>query len=367
MIYNIQVARCIGMFVVLAYHGQDLLTRFYDTEPTMPRFLHGAIDMFFVASGFIMFHILRDGDRTPYQFLADRFIRVYPIYWLTTTLFVALYLIGLQPAFVSQINFDDFLHSMALIPDIRADGRRAMIVEQAWTLIFEMYFYVLLGLSLFLGSQLRSLIALTVIFGMGPIILHYTDMLPMPLEYVLRPITLEFVAGGILAMLYRQPIALPKRAWVMMGWASLLGGLAIMMFWSVRYEWAVWSNFEIRVVAFGIPATMVVAGLLLLEKGEARWRSKTMLFLGAASYTTYIFHMFGLQYTMTVLTALWPGDSSIQILTVYWASVVVSLASCAAVYAWLEIPMTKGLKAGFRKLHPNMYRERAKNRALAGA
>lgn len=367
MIYNIQVARCIGMFVVLCYHGQDLLSRFYETTPQMPRFLHGAIDMFFIASGFIMFHITKDGGRTPYQFLADRFIRVYPIYWITTTLFFVLYLLGLNPAFVSQINLDDYLHSMFLIPDIRADGNRAMIVEQAWTLIFEMYFYVLFGLSLFLGSQIRSLIALTAIFVAGPVILHFTDTLPLPLEYVLRPITLEFAAGGLLAILYRQPINVPKRVWVGLGWASLIGGLLIMNFWSVRYEWAVWSNFTIRVITFGIPASMVVAGVLMLEKGEARWMSKPMLFLGAASYTTYIFHMFGLQYTMTALNALWPGDSMFQILTIYWVSVIVALASSAAMYAWIEIPITKGLKAGFRKLHPNMYAARAKDRMAASA
>lgn len=367
MVYNIQVARCIGMFVVLLYHGEDLLSRFYDTTPGMPTFLHGAIDMFFIASGFIMFHTTRHGDRTPYQFLADRFIRVYPIYWITTTIFFVLYLIGMNPAFVSQINFNDYLHSMALIPDIRADGNRAMIVEQAWTLIFEMYFYVLFGLSLFLGSQLRSLIALTAIFGIGPVILHYTDTLPLPLEYVLRPITLEFVAGGVLAMLYRQNISIPKRVWVIGGWAMLIGGLLIMNVFSIRYVWAVWTDFLIRIVTFGIPAAMVVAGLLMLEKGEARWMNKPMLFLGAASYTTYIFHMFGLQYTMTALNALWPGDSTFQILTIYWVSVAVSFSSSAAMYAWLEIPMTKALKAGFRKLHPNMYAARAKERAAASA
>ncbi len=362
MVYNIQVARCIGMFIVLLYHGEDLLGHFYGTTPQMPHFLHGAIDTFFVASGFIMFHTTRHGKRTPYQFLSDRIIRVYPIYWMATTAFALLYIIGANPAFIAKIDLNDYFASMALFPDIRGDGNRAMIVEQGWTLIFEMYFYILFALCLFLGSQVRSLIALTLIFAAGPVILNYTTGLPMPLEYILRPITLEFVAGGVLALLYRQELPFPKQLAVAFGWALLIGGMIAMYVIGSRYVWAVWSDFFIRIIAFGIPATMVLAGLLMLEKGGARWTSKTMLFFGAASYATYIFHMFGLQYTLTAFYAIWPDANPAQMLIAYWTSVAVSTASCAALHVWVENPTTEFLKRVFR---PDRFKKKAASPAAA--
>jgi exopolysaccharide production protein ExoZ len=354
MVYNIQAIRCFGMILVLLYHGQDLLHQYFGSPVTMPAAAHGLIDTFFVISGFIMFHTTRSGKRTPYEFWSDRIIRIYPIYWIATAAMVLLYLGGLHIAHLTKIDPDDILKSVALFPDYRGDGRRAMIVEQGWTLVYEMYFYALFGLLMFLRSQVRALLIMVALFFAGAIVLRLTENLPMPLEYYLRPITLEFAAGGVLALLYRQELPVSKRTGAVIGAALVVVGFGLMWYGGETYGWAIWQNFEIRLVALGGPAVLVVSGLLMLEKADVRWTSKTVLFFGAASYAIYLYHMFGLDFTMRAFKAVWPDASGLQLPIIYWTSSLVALALGAAVHVWIENPITEYLK---RKLRPSRVKE----------
>ena len=61
------------------------------------------VDLFFVISGFIMWTTTERSDRGPVQFWLARIVRVVPLYWIFTTLYVAAALITPE-AFTSFIS-----------------------------------------------------------------------------------------------------------------------------------------------------------------------------------------------------------------------------------------------------------------------
>jgi exopolysaccharide production protein ExoZ len=84
MISNLQFLRAVAAIAVVFYH-----TRYQ---------LHGVstsfqgVALFFVISGFIMTYITREDTK---NFYAKRLIRIIPLYWLSTFLFIILTNLGI--------------------------------------------------------------------------------------------------------------------------------------------------------------------------------------------------------------------------------------------------------------------------------
>jgi exopolysaccharide production protein ExoZ len=114
---------------------------------------------FFAISGFIMVHIsLRDGRNPPsgWAFLRNRYLRVAPLYYLTTILIVLFgwmsQRIGAAGSFTMP-TATEFLLSFAFIPHRGANGLIQPVYLLGWTLHYEMFFYVLFAAGLALGAR----------------------------------------------------------------------------------------------------------------------------------------------------------------------------------------------------------------------
>ena len=142
-ILEIQILRAVAALAVVVMHiGIEL--RYWAkatinwTEPG-----NAGVDLFFVISGFIMVFIAWDrfGSRgAPVDFFVRRLIRIVPLYWLVTTGYV---LANSYPA--SRI-----ITSYLFVPDFSANAAPLPVVLQGWTLNYEMFFYLVLALALFL-------------------------------------------------------------------------------------------------------------------------------------------------------------------------------------------------------------------------
>ena len=220
------------------------------------------------------------------------------MYWLATFAVIVLFWLNLEPIGVRAIGGEDIVEDMLFLPHYRADGDLYPILDVGWTLNYEMYFYALFGLTCFLRSQVLALTALTGWFLIGGLIRTLGPQLPHALDFYFEPITLEFAAGGLLALLYRRELpaaAAPSMRYL--GFALLVGGIVAMLGDAVLWgEYVNW-NVTLRTMAFGGPAVMIVAGALLLERVGVVWRSPTLLLLGAASYSIYLIYQLALQYT----------------------------------------------------------------------
>jgi exopolysaccharide production protein ExoZ len=342
---NIQALRAFAAMAVVWHHLETRINSEMD-GPHMGFTGMSGVDVFFVISGFIMFHTTNGSGKTAAQFWLDRFIRIAPLYWLATGLVVALCLLGLHPNATKALDGGDVVAALAFFPDVRADGVPYTVLDVGWTLVFEAWFYLLFGLAFALRSQGKALAALSVLFGALALVRGFAPGLPFALEYWFRPITLEFAAGGALALLWRSRAVagLSQRVLRVGGWVLLSVGLVALLIGGWRLGWRLNHDFELRLIVFGAPAVMIVAGALALEKVGVTVRSPFVLLLGAASYSIYLCHQFvveGIEKLAGVIVH--------QVtLPIDLGMILVGLVTAAAlgigIHRHIELPLTRSLK-----------------------
>jgi peptidoglycan/LPS O-acetylase OafA/YrhL len=102
------------------------------------------VHLFFVISGFVIFMTLQRS--TPYHFLATRFIRLYPIYWMCVLVTTAIvWTFGLPGREVSP--WDAIVNLTMLQSFLRVSP----IDGAYWTLAVELAFYLQVGTLFFVG------------------------------------------------------------------------------------------------------------------------------------------------------------------------------------------------------------------------
>jgi exopolysaccharide production protein ExoZ len=245
------------------------------------------VDIFFVISGFIIVYASRElfTARSGWlRFLCRRLARIVPLYWGVTTLAVAISLIG-HPDYWSYFFVPSWIVSTYLF--LPFDGRMPMVAV-GWTLNFEMLFYAVFAVVIWLKPSV-AVLTVGVLFGFAAILHRLVPDLPPLLSVWTNPITGEFVFGAGLALIYLRGIRLP--AIVSLG--LLCAGIAGFSFACAHGYYAVPINdpWVPRPFAWGIPALAIVAAAALprtplrltrLVKAGAR--------LGDASYCIYLIH-----------------------------------------------------------------------------
>ena len=146
---TLQVLRALAAAWVMCFHGASMLEQHAGGAWLGPFFRPGyhGVDVFFVLSGFII-HFSAGGARGSREFLLKRFLRLYPVYWVVTALLLVAY--ALAPNAKMPRHEDPFvvLSSVVLWPCPRH------VVGVAWTLVYEVWFYLLFGLLFFRSRRL---------------------------------------------------------------------------------------------------------------------------------------------------------------------------------------------------------------------
>ncbi|MCF4125779.1 acyltransferase family protein [Methylobacterium sp. SyP6R] len=293
------------------------------------------VDVFFVISGFIIVHAsapLHGRARPRRIFLAHRIARVVPLYWLATTLVLALAFArpGLLGAGTEGPGY--LVASYLFWPMARTDGAVQPLYSLGWTLNYEMAFYALFALALPLGRRgavlgVLALLAGLVLSGQLP------GPWPVPLAFWSDPIVVEFACGAGLALARQEGLRLPGPARL----ALAVAGLALL---SLAGE----APALPRCLAWGGPALLLVAAVALGPAGGAGRRLRPAIVLGDASYALYLAHPFvvrGVRIAAeaTGLAALTgPGILAVLMLV---------LASLAAIllHRTVERPLTRAARA----------------------
>jgi exopolysaccharide production protein ExoZ len=338
---NIQVLRAVAALAVLGHHVlSELQARFgLGSFGLLDSVGRAGVDLFFVISGFIMFHATHGTQQTPVRFWTNRVVRIAPLYWLVTLLVAALWLAGLAPFGVAKLDVQDVMSSLAFLPDVRADGSPYPVLGVGWTLVYEMYFYVLFGLCLLLRSQAMSLAVLAAYFLASWFALSLMTDPSHMLAVYLQPITLEFVAGGALALAWRRlPETMPAGARVL-GYGMVGVGVIALGPAAAYFGEAINTDGALRLAVFGGPAALVVAGALLLERGGAVSHNRRLLLLGAASYAIYLIHPLGIQYGVASVASAGPVVAGV-------VAAAMSVALGFALHLRIETPLLARLRHG---------------------
>lgn len=314
-LYSIQYLRALAAIAVIIFHTGAFTFGYAG---------NAGVDVFFVISGFVMWTVSASRPQTPSEFILNRVFRIVPMYWLVTLLFVgtAVSVPSLFPRLV--LDTTHTAASLFFVPmESPSNGKIWPVLVPGWTLNYEMFFYVLFASTLILPKKARlpiligifSCLTLTGIFytSSNPLIITYTDS-----------ILLEFLAGVILGYAVEFD-RLPSRTW---GYTFLATGFSLFVL-AASTEIA-----SPRVLVWGIPALIVVAGAVTLELNGCMPIVTLAALIGDASYSIYLTH------TLTISAILKLGiffSPSARLAAGLCLSVLVGLAAW-----WLvERPMTQ--------------------------
>ncbi|HEX8302478.1 acyltransferase [Sphingomonas sp.] len=298
---------------------------YYATQKLDPAFSSwGAggygVDLFFVISGFVVGSAAEraQGWRS---FATARAIRILPLYWIATTLALALTLLAGQAQ-----NIGHVVASYFLFPSWDTHGDPKPILAVGWTLILEAVFYGVLTFALALRVDTRkaALLGLGGLALLGTVLGDRAGAWSVPLS----PLSLEFCLG----MAVREAVL---RGWTIdrpLAAVSLCGALIIL------FSPQTWDGAP-RLIGAGLPAAVAVWAAVSLEGIRI---PRPLLLLGAVSYPLYLFHPMMARVAVEVYARAGLGN--------------VGVATAMAIIASVAVA------AGIDRLLPLLSRGRASNR-----
>jgi exopolysaccharide production protein ExoZ len=214
---------------------------------------------------------------SPLSFLVKRITRIYPFYWFCVALVLGLWSIGFFHSL--QLDMDVLARSIFLFPS------EHLIITVSWTLVYEMYFYLIFAATLTYRKPLISL------FGTTGAILTFWLLAPIAPDAALRTflgnaIAVEFCFGLFLAYLFQKwpGISRATRLFWIPGFAMLCAAPLL-----VPHANTNGLPDAARVLAWGIPASLIVLSFLSLKSNRAPLQ-RVMVLLGDASYAIYLTH-----------------------------------------------------------------------------
>ncbi|MGB8184237.1 MAG: acyltransferase, partial [Pseudolabrys sp.] len=225
-LYSLQVLRAVAAVAVVFSHFQFDMARYVTQSTGLPNLMIGnaGVDLFFVISGFVIVYASEHLFAQPagqWTFLQHRLIRIVPLYWIVTIVYIAIAFAA--PVFEKAYSVVTILGSFFFIPVPRLDGIVEPIVGQGWTLNYEMLFYVVFAVAV--AAPRRLAVAATAFFLIGLVFIgRFVDGLPTAVAFWADPIIIEFIFGMGIALAYREGVRLPRLAAV----ALIVAGFALL-------------------------------------------------------------------------------------------------------------------------------------------
>lgn len=321
-----------ALFVVL-YHCSEYLSVYRGDHRFLSIFggFLGAygVAIFFAISGYLIAQVLRRDD--PARFVMSRVARIYPLMLIMVGLFaLALLLVG-APRGINLI-------SLSLVPS----GPRGYFLAVEWTLLYEMSYYIGLGLLGFVGlAAFRTRI---VIAWLGLLCFAYSlggrehvEGLPILSDIPLSIVTLPFLLGYLAS-------EAQSRGWLHPLLACLALPLAIA---SILPQEAHFRLF------IGLSASFLVAGLICAPAvGSRGWLSRAGARLGDASYALYLCHV----PMITILGALLGAAAPAPLV---WVSWLIGSIGVALLLGPLDVALYRRLKRAIDAARPARLRAAA--------
>ena len=288
-LYSLQGLRGIAVIGVVLFHMAAVEAKYSAGDlllPSLVDFFQLGVDLFFVISGFVMVIVTRGRHQNWVQgqrFVLNRLSRIYPNYWLYYAITLALYLA--VPGLVNSTHGGSNLGmSFLLLP-----SDKVLLVMVAWSLVFELWFYLVFAVLLWLREHwLPWLLAAwalgLVAFNLSASWQDYSSVL----KIVLHPYGLEFIAGCAIARYFYSPRSdrLPTFwVWTLL-LASLLVGLPLIAYLGL-YNTEGLPRMSLVALVF----SSLVLALALLERRGLLVVPRFLAHVGDISYTVYLSHL----------------------------------------------------------------------------
>ncbi|SFN47809.1 Peptidoglycan/LPS O-acetylase OafA/YrhL, contains acyltransferase and SGNH-hydrolase domains [Chryseobacterium oleae] len=277
---NLQILRGISALLVCCFHFKEYIN-FKDLPIGNILFAKGSIgvSVFFVISGFIMAFTTLKKDFSIHTskeiklFYKRRIIRIVPLYFLLSAGWMIIG--GTLMFYFHGEGLRRLIHSVLFLPQ----KDTFPVLYLGWSLNYEMFFYLIFGLSLFFKKGRYIFISVFFIATYMAGLLFPTEN--AYLKMVSSHLNLYFVVGILFALLLDK-ISIRKI------WAQVLCTAGILLFSAFLFNFIVISNSLL--VLFVV--SLFVLSFLLLDYTLHFKGNRLLIFLGDISYSLYLSHPF---------------------------------------------------------------------------
>ena len=345
IINSIQFLRGFAALAVVVHHTGGYVKRYF--EPTLlfeDKFSIGfaGVDLFFVISGFIIHFTSKNYLNNPSklkEYLKKRFIRVYPIYWIITTiLFISSWLIvEILDKNIFSIGYPNTL--IAYIQTYLLLPLHFAINPVTWTLSYELFFYLCFAI-LIISKRLWIIPALILAVSFYNIFINIPEIVEVKLNYfnfIFSGYNFEFMFGFLIYPLHKK-IKLSNIISVIL----LIISISIIALFG--YDIGDYDSYK-RVLTFGLPSGLILLSLLNLENNNAISFPKITLTLGDASYALYLIHFPMMLLMNKIPQILGYNFSAIQEVWYSYFIIISMVISSIYVHKWIEMPVAKKLNS----------------------
>ena len=349
----LQVCRAVAASIVVLFHiGGAFAAEKYFGEPLfiqLFKFGSSGVEFFFVLSGFIIYYVHRADIgqiSTVPTYLRRRAARIYPSYWIV---FLGVATIALAiPAFREDLPKTPWIlaQSLALTPQdpTVVGGTGAPLIIVAWSMQYELVFYLLFALCLV--SLRFGLLAITSLGLWWTVSAAGWTGPDFPLAFMKPHYFAIFAAGILAAHLCGGRVARPL-LWIGIGLTGYfaLAGLEVANMFIHNHVRSPGRPDSLS-FGFGFFSGILVVGLVGSErrtpKPVPRWLAK----LGDASYVLYLVH-FPIISAMAKVLTLYDGGLAFVTVSVVLVFVVCCVVS-VVFHDWIETPLVNALKGRAR-------------------
>jgi len=369
MLYNIQFLRFVAAMLVVLYHAAARLPA---NDSVFQALFNGAeslgfagVDIFFVISGFIMAQTSANhtGTSDSFDFARRRLARIFSGYWPFFIAAVIIFALFRPEHFAESGLWKSFF--------LWPQPLNNVLLEITWTLSFELYFYLLFSLLILLTSPRKRIAVVLTAFGLLLLFNLYRHLvadsfspdniyyLSFWSQFLTSPFLLEFFAGSLVSWWTMRRPEGASWAWLLIGSALFMAGGWINV---SLYSGLIEQGFHVvpRVVVYGLPACMLLTGLVRLELsanhpaaekpatgGSSGMRAPIgfSALTGGASYAIYLSHVLILTVVWNTsfnqAIAGWPGH---MIIAAYILLVSAIAGYSVLHYVYLEKPLHRLFK-----------------------
>ena len=283
-INTLQILRAFAAISVLITH----VFQKSNFKPFGDYFLSGqyGVDIFFVFSGFLIYLTTKE-QTNHWKYLKKRIFRIYPLYLFALLLYI-LYKITFQNF---NLDFKTLCQNILMLPWDTKWSYKSLIVGVAWSTLFEMFFYSLFFIILFLKVKKRIIFVLIPLLFLICFFLIRFTLIENNIPFISLFVSLAgslhmilFLAGCVIAELFikNRISKLQKNVYTFILFGSFIF-IIIMMFTPYNH---ILSLFACILLFTSVLQYESYFSLDINKKSIA-----FLIYMGDISYSIYIFHV----------------------------------------------------------------------------
>jgi peptidoglycan/LPS O-acetylase OafA/YrhL len=330
---GIQSLRFVAALLVVVTHSTLYAGERLDPSIQIWHFGEIGVDIFFVISGFVMIISTGGlaGEKDGWKYFGmRRLVRIVPMYWIATTVKLMTLIAVPTTVLHAQLEPVNTTLSYLFLPSRNVDGRVEPLLGVGWTLIYEMFFYLVFTIALLVRVKPIWFCAVVLsLCSLGNVV--RPDEWSPALVY-LNPIVLYFLVGMVIGEWVRDGSIRRLLAWM---------SYIVTLWLVIPLADGEFSGNDVSLLIRHISVAALVIAVVAGERWIGGRVPKPVIYMGDASYTLYLFHPL---VAPVVPVALGVIGLRIGELSVVF-SILAAVIAAALIFRFVERPITRYLQA----------------------